>query len=161
MRHSGSRFNHVAPIHLLPRPQRNRAENRTLLSRRGPGFHRLTPTMQRSRTAAPTRISTTDFAGFRTGKTRHSGPSGHPVCCHAVWLEKQQKRISSQECCGAERAEQREMLATSNRAPTGQWLCIMSDGGPRPRLGPVASAYASNPRPRTEGRQARRSVRKR
>ena len=32
---------------------------------------------------------------------------------------------------------------------------------PRQRLGPVASACASNPMPRTEGRQARRSVRKR
>jgi hypothetical protein len=47
------------------------------------------------------------------------------------------------------------------RASTGQWLCVTSEDFPRQRLAPVASACASNPMPRTEGPQARRSVRKR
>ncbi len=50
---------------------------------------------------------------------------------------------------------------------TGQWLCVTSAwdalkrAPTKQRLAPVASACASNPMPRTEGSQARRSVRKR
>lgn len=93
---------------------------------------------------------------------------------------KRQKRVDQQEIyepirpttkktCGQsdrktfQTAPRTTEIATKSepRAPTGQSICVTSEGGPRPRLGSVASAYASNPKPRTEGRQARRSVRKR